>query len=82
MPVAHVPPPLMLYCHEAPASRPPTFTVPSFVMPSKPLEPVSLASARVGALADVSTVITMASDPAGLLFPVMSVWRARTMPAA
>ena len=42
-------PPLVLYCQVAPASMPETLMVPTLVMPSVALVPLSVASAKLGA---------------------------------
>ena len=83
VPFVHVPPLLVLNCHEAPVSMPPTFTVPSVVTPSEPLEPVSFASENVGAAGAVlSTVIAALLEPIGLVLPARSVCWACRAPAA
>ena len=60
LPVPATQVPLALYSQVAPASRPVTLTVPTLVMPSAALAPVSLARASVGAAAELSTVIAAA----------------------
>src|SRR6185436_15431209 len=75
-------PPLTLYCHDAPASRPVTLTVPTLVLPSLELGPVSLASASPGAAGGaMSTVIAFALLLTVLVLPAASVWRTCTWPA-
>ena len=49
LPAVKMPPPLVLYCHEAPGSMPATIMVPALVMPSPAFAPLSLTSTRVGA---------------------------------
>ena len=75
VPVDQVDPASKLYCQVAPASRPPTFIVASFVMPSAPELPVSAARARLGVATVMSVVIAAALLPALLRLPATSVWR-------
>ncbi|EPR80400.1 hypothetical protein L289_0680 [Acinetobacter gerneri DSM 14967 = CIP 107464 = MTCC 9824] len=68
-PVFQVLPPSRLYSHLARVSKPETLTVPSEVIPSVLLVPVSFAKAMVGAAANASTVANTSGD----LFPAGSV---------
>ena len=73
----HVTPPSIEYSAAAPASMPVTFSVPTFVILSELLRPVSLVNATVGADTDVSNVNT--SVPRPDTFPATSVWRTVTV---
>ena len=58
---------LVLYCHVPPPSRPMTFTVPTLVMPSLLLLPLSVARPSPGATgARVSTLMLRVPAPLGL----------------
>ena len=72
----HVTPPSTEYSVTAPASTPVTFSVPTFVILSVPLRPVSLVNATSGAATVVSSVNTSVATPDTL--PATSVWRTVT----
>ena len=83
MPVVQLVPLLVLYCQVAPVSIPETLTWPLLVMPSLPLDPVSEASAKVGAAGAVrSTTIAAGFDHGVPGFPARSVCRTRMLPMA
>src|SRR3569623_655969 len=69
--------PLLLYSTTAPASVPPTVSVPVFVMPSLLLLPVSLTNATVGAATCVSSTKLRLVLPDTL--PATSVCRTYTV---
>ena len=50
-------PPLVLYCQVAPASMPVTLMVPTLVMPSLALMPLSIARAKLGAAGGVVSAV-------------------------
>ena len=83
VPVVKLPPALVLNCQVAPASRPDTFTVPTFVMPSVLLVPLSVAKENPGAAgALVSTVIAAGLLVAAPVLPATSVCLTCTAPLA
>jgi len=76
-------PPFTLNCQVAPGSMPVTVTEPFSVIPSVPLTPVSLVSAKEAAAgAVVSTVMAAAFDATPLWLPARSAWRTRIAPMA
>ena len=72
-PAIHEPPPLVLYSHVAPLSRPMTLTTPDLVILSVSLMPVSLTKTRLGAtgrvvslgllFASLDTLLPAAANP-------------------
>ena len=78
LPATQLVPPLLLYCHVAPASKPLTLTVPLLVMRSVAELPLSLARATLGAATAESSVKASALD-ARLTLPAASVWRTMTV---
>ena len=75
---------MVLYCQVAPVSMPETLMVPTLLMPSVALVPLSVARANVGAAgAVVSTVIATALlDGVTVTLLAASVWRSWIEPAA
>ena len=74
-PVIQVPP-SRRYAQAAPSSRPLTLTTPLLVMRS-PAAPLSIASCRPGAMAEVSSVKSRVDT--SLVLPALSVWRTLTV---
>ena len=80
LPVVQLVPPLVLYCHVAPASSPATLTVPTLVMLSA-ATPLSLARVMVGAEGGVVSGVTAgAFELAGVAPPLLAIAASTTPP--